>query len=87
MVAASLFLAAAAAPPVTIQLPVAATAVLGVIAALLGVNAYFLNRELRNSDQAHRELRADVKTVESDVKKLLSTVGRIEGILTGSRKT
>jgi len=66
------FIAAAAAPPITIQLPTATTVVLSIIAGLLAVIAYFLNRELKNNDQAHRELRADVETVESDVEKLLA---------------
>lgn len=50
----------------------ATTVVLGIIAGLLAVIAYFLNREMKNNDQAHRELRADVETVESDIEKLLA---------------
>ena len=77
---------AAQTAPITIELPTAVSAAAWVVAVLLagigalaGLCAWFLRREIKNNDEAHRELRTDVKT-------LLSTVGRIEGILTGSRK-
>ena len=83
-----LLIAAQAAPPITIALPTAVSAAAWVITALLtgigilsGVVAYFLRRELKSNDAAHRELTGDIKTVESDVKKLLAGQGRIEGAL------
>ena len=83
-----LLIAAQAAPPITIELPTAVSAAAWVITALLagigilsGVVAYFLRRELKSNDAAHRELTGDIKTVESDVKKLLAGQGRIEGAL------
>lgn len=83
-----LLIAAQAAPPITIELPTAVAAAAWVVTVLLagigilsGVVAYFLRREIKSNDAAHRELRDDVKTVESDVKKLLAGQGRIEGAL------
>ena len=72
----------AAAPAITSELSAATTAVLGIIAVLFTVIAYFLRRELNANDAAHTELRGDVK-------KLLAGQGRIEGtleILTGRRR-
>ena len=67
------FIAAAAAPPpVTIELPAAVTAMLGLIAVLIAVIAYFLRRELNSNDAAHQALREDVRVVDSDVKRLLA---------------
>ena len=81
-------LIAAQAAPITIELPTAVSAaawvttvLLSGIAILSGVVAYFLRRELKSNDAAHRELQGDVKKVESDVKKLLAGQGRIEGAL------
>ena len=81
-------LIAAQAAPITIELPTAVSAAAWVITVLLagigilsGVVAYFLRREFKSNDAAHRELRGDVKTVESDVKELLAGQGRIEGAL------
>ena len=67
----------AAATPITLDLsaalPLAAgTALLAAIALLLGVIAWFLRREIRNNDAAHRELRADIQELRGDVKKLLA---------------
>ena len=50
----------------------AGTALLAAIALLLGVVAWFVRREIRNNDAAHRELRADIKELRGDVKKLLA---------------
>lgn len=81
-------LIAAQAVPITIELPTAVSAAAWVITVLLagigilsGVVAYFLRRELRSNDAAHRELGGDIKAVASDVKKLLAGQGRIEGAL------
>ena len=69
----------AAATPITLDpsaaLSVAAwagTALLAAIALLVGVIAWFLRREVRNNDAAHQELRADIKELRGDVKKLLA---------------
>ncbi|MCY4075808.1 MAG: hypothetical protein OXH04_10320 [Acidobacteria bacterium] len=69
----------AAATPITLDpsaaLPLAAwagTALLAAIAVLVGVIAWFLRREIRNNDAAHQELRADIKELRGDVKKLLA---------------
>ena len=45
---------------------------LGALVVLFGIIAWFLRREITRNDDAHRELRADVKVVETDVKKLLA---------------
>ena len=83
-----LLIAAQAAPPITIELPTAVAAAAWVITILLaaigilaGVVAYFLRRELKSNDAAHRALTGDVKTVESDIRRLLAGQGRIEGAL------
>lgn len=88
------------APSIVIELPAALTAMVGLIAALIALIAFLLRRELKANDQAHKglrddiktvdtNLRADIRTVESDVKKLLEGQGRIEGalgILIGQRR-
>ena len=78
---------AAQAAPITIELPTAVSAaawvgavMLAGIGALVGLCVWFLRRDIKNNDEAHRELRTDVKT-------LLSAVGRIEGTLTGSGRS
>ncbi len=83
-----LLIAAQAAPLITIELPTAVSAaawvttvLLAAIGVLSGVVAYFLRRELKSNDAAHRALTGDVKTVASDVKKLLAGQDRIEGAL------
>lgn len=65
----------------TIELPTAVSVAAWAIAALLGILVWFLRREVKNNDDAHSELRGDVK-------KLLEGQGRIEGalgVLTGRR--
>ena len=77
------------APALSIDLSTATTTVLGVIGGgLIAVVWYFLRREFARNDEAHRDLRADiravatdVKAVETDVKQLLAGQGRIEGAL------
>lgn len=58
----------ATATPVTIELPTAVSvaawvvaALFAVIGALFAVIVWFLRREIRNNDEAHKDLRADVK--------------------------
>ena len=74
--------------------PPGSDAVTRIIAALLGFALWFLQREIRNNDEAHRELKkemgdtrrelkADIKAVEADVKQLLAGQSRIEGLLQG----
>ena len=43
--------------------------VLAVMAALIGVIGWFLRREIVKNDQAHDEMKGDIKTVESDIRK------------------
>ena len=85
-------LATAAAPAISLSSATAVTALLAIIAALLGFALWFLQREIRNNDEAHRELKkeigdtrrdlkADIKAVEADVKQLLAGQSRIEGLL------
>ena len=87
-------LATAAAPAISLSSATATTALLAIIAALLGFALWFLQREIRNNDEAHRELKkeigdtrrelkADIKAVEADVKQLLAGQSRIEGLLEG----
>ena len=64
-------LAAQTAPPITIELSAAVTVLLGVIAALFGVIAFFLHRELRNNDKTHSHLKTDVCAMDMSIKKLL----------------
>ena len=60
-------------PSATLSLAAwAGTALLAAIAVLVGVVAWFLRREIRNNDAAHQELRADIKELRGDVKKLLA---------------
>lgn len=74
--------------PITIDLSAAlsaaawtGTALLGVIALLLGAVVWFLSRELTKNDEAHRVLGRKIETVEGDIKKLLEGQGRMEGAL------
>lgn len=69
------------APAIVIELPAVLTAMVGVIAALLAFIGFFLHRELRANDQAHKDLRGDIQRLDVAVKQLLSAVGRIEGAL------
>ena len=89
-----LLLATAAAPAISLSSATAITALLAIIAALLGFALWFLQREIKNNDAAHqelkreitdtrRELKADIKAVEADVKQLLTGQSRIEGLLEG----
>ncbi len=65
-------LVANAAPSISIELGAAVSWLLGALVVLFGIIAWFLRREITRNDEAHRELRADVKVVETDVKKLLA---------------
>lgn len=94
-------LAANAAPVVPLTPATVVTFLLGSITILLGIVAWFLQREIKNNDEAHRllkasidetrrELKADVKavevnvkTIEASVKQLLAGQSRIEGLLQG----
>ena len=78
-----LLMAANAAPAITLSSIAAITLLLGVITALLGAVGRFLWRELKNNDEGHRHLRADIKKFETDVQKLLAGQARIEGLLEG----
>ncbi len=75
----------ATATPVTIELPTAVSvaawvvaALFAVIGALFAVIVWFLRREIRNNDEAHKELRADVKKLlEGDVAWVRSLLERL----------
>ena len=73
----SVLLVANAAPAISIELGAAVAWLLGAIVVLLGIIAWFLRREITNNDQAHKQLRSDVKAVESDVKRVESDVKRL----------
>lgn len=84
----------ASAPAVSLSSGTAITALLTIIAALLGSALWFLQREIKNNDAAHRELKteitearrelkADIKTIEVDVKRLLTGQAHITGLLEG----
>ena len=62
--------ATAAAPAISIELPTAVSAAAWIVAALLGIIVWFLRREIGNNNEAHAELRGDVK-------KLLEGQGRL----------
>ena len=63
---------ASAAPSLSIELGAAVSFALAAIVVLLGIIAWFLRREIKNNDAAHAELRADVRELRADVKKLLT---------------
>ena len=80
-------LATAAAPAISLSSATAVTALLAIIAALLGFALWFLQREIRN-DEAHRELKkemgdtrrelkADIKAVEADIKAVEADVKQL----------
>ena len=82
--------AANAAPVLSIELStvvsVAAiiiTILLALLSAMAGLGLLGLRREITRNDEAHRELRSDIKAVEADVQKLLAGQARIEGLLEG----
>ena len=88
-------LTATAASALSLNPAAAITFLLGSIAILLGIVVWFLQREIKSNDEAHRqlkagidetrrELKADVKTIETDVKQLLAGQLRIEGLLEGA---
>ncbi len=80
--------ATAAAPAIALSSTAAITALLAIIAALLGFALWFLQREIRNNDEAHRELKreigdtrrelkADIKSVEADIKSVEADVKQL----------
>ena len=56
----------------TAAVSVTALATTAAAAILLGIVAWFVRREIKQNDDAHKALQQDIKTVESDVKKLLA---------------
>lgn len=68
----------ATATPVTIELPTAVSVAVWTITVLFAVIVWFLRREIRNNDEAHKELRADVKKLlEGDVAWVRSLLERL----------
>ena len=76
-------LVANAAPSISIELGAAVAWLLGVIAVLLGVVVWFLRREIKNNDEAHRDLGQRIGKVADAVRQLLVGQARIEGLLEG----
>ena len=68
-------------PTITIELSSAVTWMLGLIATLIAIIGFFLHRELKANDQAHRDLRGDIKSVDtnlhSDIKSVDSEVKKL----------
>ncbi len=76
-----LLIAAAAAPSITIELPTAMTAVLGLIGLLLALIAWFLKEAVADNKSVHKELGERIGKVESELANVRESVGRIEGYL------
>ena len=87
-------LAANAAPALSLTPATLATFLLGIITLLLGMVVWFLQREIKSNDEAHkqlktgidetrRELKTDNRAIETDVEQLLAGQSRIEGLLQG----
>ena len=74
-------LAASAAPAIPISSTVAVTGLLAIIAGLLGLVAWFLQREIKNNDEAHRELGRRIGKVEEVVNGHTASLVRIEAHL------
>ncbi len=72
----------------TVEIPAVAVnataAAAWVIVALLAAVAWFVRREIKQNDKAHSDLAADIWNLNVDVKTLLASVSRIEGVLIGS---
>ena len=70
-----------AAPSRSIELNAAISFALAAVVVLLGIIAWFLRREIKNSDAAHAELRTDVKRLlTGDVPWVASLNNRIDGL-------
>ena len=76
-----LLIAAAAAPSITIELPTAMTAVLGLIGLLFALIAWCLKETVADNKSVHKELGERIGKVESELAKVRESVGRIEGYL------
>ena len=68
---------------VVAMMSVVVAVLLALLSAMVGVGLRAARREIAQNDAAHRELKADIKTIETDVKQLLSGQARIEGLLEG----
>ena len=88
------FLLATAATAASLSPAATIPVLLAIIAALLGLALWFLQREIKNNDAAHRELKkeiadtrqelkADIKAVEGVVNGHTASLARIEGLLEG----
>ena len=56
----------------SVELGTAVSFALAAVVVLPGIIAGFLRREVKNNDTAHAALRADVKALRADIKKLLT---------------
>ena len=76
-------LAAGAAPALPISSGAAITALLAIIAGLLTALLWFLRREIKNNDEAHRDLGRRIGKVEDAVNGNTTSLARVEGLLEG----
>ena len=76
-------LAASAAPVLPISSTTVLTGLLAIITVLLGLAVWFLQREIKNNDEAHRDLGRRIGKVEDVVTQMLAGQARIEGLLEG----
>lgn len=76
-------LAAGAAPALPISSGAATTALLAIIAGLLTALLWFLRREIKNNDEAHRDLGRRIGKVEDAVNGNTTSLARVEGLLEG----
>ena len=61
-------LAANAAPALSLTQATVATFLLGIITILLGIVAWFLQREIKSNDEAHKQLKAGIDGTRRDLK-------------------
>ena len=61
-------LAANAAPALSLTQATVATFLLGIITLLLGIVAWFLQREIKSNDEAHKQLKAGIDGTRRELK-------------------
>ena len=76
-----LLIATAAAPSITIELPTAMTAMLGLIGLMLALIAWLLKEAIADNKNVHKELGERIGKLDSGLADLRESVGRIEGYL------
>ena len=68
---------------VVAMMSVVVAILLALLSAMVGVALRAARREIAQNDGGHKEMKADIKTIETDVKQLLAGQARIEGLLEG----